>query len=89
MWWPNSLSFRCDALETNTFHAATCRIRTYLFTADFKTIFLEFLREKKKHTINIPYGYTVLGLQIFYITKNAEYKSLSIVKRHLLKCTMV
>lgn len=52
-----------------------------MFTADFETIFLEFLREKKKHTINIPYDYTMLGLQIFYITKNPEYKCLSIVKR--------
>lgn len=58
-----------------------------MFTADFKTIFLEFLREKKKHTINIPY--TMLGLQVFYITKPPEYKSLSTIKRHLLKYTMV
>lgn len=51
---PNSLSFRCSRLETSTtVHTATCRIRTYMFTADFRTILL--LREKQQHSINTLY----------------------------------
>lgn len=70
---PHSLSFRCSTLETSTtVHTATRRVRTYMFTAGFRTILL--FREKQQHTINTPYA--VLGLHIFYVTKTPEYRSL-------------